>query len=164
MVAYVHVCIAAYTHIRTLNIYLYIYTKLSMCGVQRVRGAEAARTCCVKCRCCSLKKKKRKNTETPWLLLNREQRDFGTHRSATITERKRERQRKRAQSRIHSHKETKRKEKRREKRNGDLITRDPVFESIRANGKKNEIEKLSRETHREAPLTDLRHSRCRQIA
>lgn len=40
MVAYVHVCIAAYIHIRTLNIYLYIYTKLSMCDVQRIRGVE----------------------------------------------------------------------------------------------------------------------------
>lgn len=40
MVAYVHVCIAAYIHIRTLNIYLYIYTKLSICGVQRVKEAE----------------------------------------------------------------------------------------------------------------------------
>lgn len=45
MRAYIHVCV----------IYIYIYTKkkLSMCGVQRVKGVEPPRTCYVKCRCCS---------------------------------------------------------------------------------------------------------------
>lgn len=59
--AYMYRCVHIYTY---AHIYLYIYTKLSMCTESR--KGRAARTCCVKCRCCSLKRKKsEKNTETP---------------------------------------------------------------------------------------------------
>lgn len=81
MVAYVYTCMVAYICIYTFTQYIFIYIYKTEYGVQkdreRERGIKRSRTCCVKCRCCSLKKKKKKY-RNPTLLLNREWRDFGT--------------------------------------------------------------------------------------
>lgn len=63
---YVSLRVRIYICMRTL-IYIYTYIQNWVWCTESQRWARAARTCCVKCRCCSLnkRKKKEKNTETP---------------------------------------------------------------------------------------------------
>lgn len=84
--ACVYRCVYTYTYAQYIFIYIY---KTEYVWCTESQKGRAARPCCVKCRCCSLKKK-RKNTETPRLLLNREWRDFGTQISDDYEERKQE--------------------------------------------------------------------------
>lgn len=121
-------CVHTYTYAH--NIYLYIYTKLSMCDVQRVRGAERSRTCCIKCRCCSLKKEKkiRKPHSFFWIVSG----GTSVHRSAA-----------RAQLNTQSQSQKRKRNKRREitRFNNSRSVYESTCDGINA------IEKLSRETH-----------------